>query len=105
MYFDRLTFLSAFLIACLKVHLSLYTVSRVHVPANSVFFALLMAIFVVSGCGNKGPLYLEPDSESRAELEQAEQQINQAAGVTSGDQEGETDQADDDEKKPKKASN
>ena len=70
--------------------------------------AVMLVLLAVSGCGNKGALYLEPDSESRAQLEQAEKEINQAAGVSVDESADDTDQAaddDEDEKPVKKPAN
>ncbi len=40
---------------------------------------LLLVLITMGACGNKGPLYLDPDPQSLAELEQAEREINEAA--------------------------
>ncbi len=32
-----------------------------------VLFAILSALFTISGCGNKGPLYLPPEPVEQAE--------------------------------------
>lgn len=66
-----------------------------------------LCVFVgvaIGGCGNKGPLYLQPDSETLKELEQAEQEINR---VTNQGQviPGTTTDPDDPDGKNKKNSN
>ena len=74
----------------------------------AALLAVVLVLLAVSGCGNKGALYLEPDSESRAQLEQAEREINQAAGVSVDESADETDKAaddDEDEKPVKKLAN
>jgi len=39
---------------------------------------------LAAGCGNKGPLFVEPDSETLKELERVEQEINQATVPATG---------------------
>lgn len=44
-----------------------------------------LCVFVMlTGCGNKGPLYIDPDSETLKELEQAEQEINRVTNQIQG---------------------
>ena len=64
---------------------------------TALWLSSLLAVLLLNGCGNKGALYLEPDDSSQRELEQAEQEINEAA-QTSGSQ----DEADDTEESEKK---
>lgn len=48
-------------------------------PLRPVACVSLLLVIASSACGNKGALYLEPDDQSLQQLEQAEQEINQAA--------------------------
>lgn len=52
-------------------------------PARQLWFGACLSLLFgfASACGNKGALYLVPDEESLKELEQANQQIDEAAQV------------------------
>ncbi len=41
-----------------------------------VLFAILSALFTISGCGNKGPLYLPPEPVEQAENNSAGENQN-----------------------------
>ena len=69
-------------------------------PLSITASGSMLILLLLSGCGNKGALYLEADAESQRVLEQAEQEINEAV-QTPGSEEPAEDTDESDEKKEK----